>query len=58
MMGAIMFRCLNLWYAKSFHPNVMKLTVSTKLNLRVLYMELLSNWRIYQYIIALEWNNI
>ena len=38
MMGAIKFRCLNLWYAKSFQANIMKLAAFTKLNLKVLYI--------------------
>ena len=37
------FKCLNLWYAKSFHPNVMKFTVFTTHDMGVLYMKFLSN---------------
>ena len=42
-MNAIKFRCLNLQYTKRFHPNIMKFTEFTKLNLRVLYVKFLSN---------------
>ena len=42
-MDAVRFRCLNLCYAKSFQPNIMKLTTFTKLNPKVLHMKLLSN---------------
>ena len=38
--------CLNLQYAKSFHPNIMIFTAFTKLDLGLLYMKLLSNWSI------------
>ena len=43
IINAIKFGDLNLWYAKSFHPNIMKFTVSTKLDLEMLYMNFLSN---------------
>ena len=43
IINAIRFRCLNLQYAKSFHPNVMKFTVVAKHDLRVLFMKFLSN---------------
>ena len=36
--------CLNLWYIKNVHLNVMKFTAFTKYNLGVLYMKFLSNW--------------
>ena len=45
IINAIRFRYLNLWYAKSFHPNVMKFTVFTKLDLEMLYINFLSNQR-------------
>ena len=37
------FQCLNLWYAKSFHQNVMKFTAFTEHDLGVLSMKFLSN---------------
>ena len=43
MMNSINLRRLNLWYIKWFHPNVMKLTTFTKLDLRVKCMNFLSN---------------
>ena len=43
IINAISFGDSNLQYAKSFHPNIMKFTAFTKLNLRVPYMNFLSN---------------
>ena len=53
------FRCLNIQYVKTFHPIVMKLTAYTKLDMRMLFINFLSdlkiltrcyNYRLYLYI--------
>ena len=51
------FECLNIWYMKGFHPNIFNLTVYTKLDMGVLYMNFLSNQRIHQYSIISYWVN-
>ena len=43
IINTIRSGCLNLWYAKSFHPNFMKYTAFTKYDLGLFYMKFLSN---------------
>ena len=40
------FECLTIWYIQSFHPNDVKCTVFTKADMRMLYINFLSDWRI------------
>ena len=40
------FRCLNIWYMKTSYPIVMKLTAYTKADMRMLYINFLSNLKI------------
>ena len=40
------FGCLDIQYVKSFHPIIMKLTVYTKLDMRMLYINFLSDLKI------------
>ena len=40
------FECLNIQYVKTLHPIIMKLTVYTKTNMRMLYINFPRNLRI------------
>ena len=42
------FECLNSWYVKSSHPIVMKLTAFTKADMRMVYINFLSDLKFHQ----------
>ena len=50
------FGSLDIQYVKTFHLNIMMFTAFTKLNMRILYINFLSNLKIVQDLIILGYN--